>query len=245
MDRGYLALLDVLGFSALVNASDANVQRYLDCLKAATKDTPVDFIVFSDSIVLTMPDDSPNGLITVARSCCRLMHDLVLQDIPVRGAIAHGSFLRETVAAESVFVAGHPVIEAYRFEQEQDWIGIMLAPSAVKAVPDLRHRCRILGDDAWEWARYIQPYGAIPFHRREAVYGSAFDGFALLPTAGNLTPPDLCRKFDQFIEKLEWLRSIAPAPAEQNKYHNTTSFLRAVRSQIEKLANTVGMMPKK
>jgi hypothetical protein len=91
MYTGYVALLDVLGFSNLITGDNADdrVQRYLDCLKAATEDTEVEFVVFSDSIVLTARDE-PDALIKIASASSRLMHDLVLQGIPVRGAISKG-----------------------------------------------------------------------------------------------------------------------------------------------------------
>jgi hypothetical protein len=129
MYAGYVALLDVLGFTNLIGGENADqrVQAYLDCLKTATEGTEVDFVVFSDSIVLTATDE-PDALFKVAGACSRLMHDLILQDIPVRGAIARGQILRDTVG-DNVFVAGRAVVEAYHFEQQQDWIGVMLAPS--------------------------------------------------------------------------------------------------------------------
>ena len=51
---GYIALLDVLGFSALVNADHTGdkIRRYLECLNGATQNRSVGYVVFSDSIVL-------------------------------------------------------------------------------------------------------------------------------------------------------------------------------------------------
>jgi hypothetical protein len=64
MEVGFIALMDVLGFSALVsgNGEDQRLQRYMQCLQKALvveADNPeVDYVVFSDSIVLTTREHS-------------------------------------------------------------------------------------------------------------------------------------------------------------------------------------------
>lgn len=71
MKEGYVALLDVLGFSALVGADDGGlkVRRYLECLQGATVERKVDYVVFSDSIVLIAKGNSPESLVAVAGAC--------------------------------------------------------------------------------------------------------------------------------------------------------------------------------
>ena len=73
--RGYVALLDALGFSAMVAADPdgERLQAYLALLRAAlgedTDGLGVDYLVFSDSIVITTRDDSDESLKTLARKC--------------------------------------------------------------------------------------------------------------------------------------------------------------------------------
>ena len=132
MPGGYAALLDVLGFSALVAADAAGegVERYLNCFQRAKEATGVNYVIFSDSIVLTVGGDGPDSLLAIAGACSRLMSELLIEHIPIRGAISQGAFVRSTVG-QNVFVAGRAVIDAYQFEQVQDWTGIMIAPSAL------------------------------------------------------------------------------------------------------------------
>ncbi|HEU4389711.1 MAG TPA: hypothetical protein VFV34_18040 [Blastocatellia bacterium] len=138
MSGGYVALLDVLGFSALVggDTTGERVRGYLDCLQRATKRSQVDYVVFSDSIMLTAKGEEPESLLEIAGASSRLLSDLLSEGIPLRGAIAFGSFFRSAIG-ESVFVAGRAVVDAYQFEQTQDWIGVMIAPSARARVTDL------------------------------------------------------------------------------------------------------------
>src|ERR1700730_8354476 len=147
MDQGYIALLDVLGFSSLLSndGSAGRLESYRKCLRNALEDAAfgpkVDYVVFSDSIVLTTGDNH-EALKVLLRRCSRLFGIMLENDIPLRGAVAHGSYVRESVA-QSVFVAGKPIVEAHQFEIAQDWVGIMLAPSVVRLVLDLASYCRI------------------------------------------------------------------------------------------------------
>ena len=242
MNGGYVALLDVLGFSALVAAdpSGERVRRYIDCLGNATEDREADFVVFSDSIVLTAKGDSPESLIAVAGACSRLLSHLLDEGIPLRGAIAFGDFFRSRVA-ESVFVAGRAVIDAYQFEQAQNWVGVMIAPSALARVPDLNSRCRLVdpaNNDELErllervpWPVFIQPCRRIPFRASSPLDDPAFDGFAVVPTKGAFEPMAIRDSIKIAIDRLSWLRSIAPSPSAQRKYEEPRNWLSNIQQQ--------------
>src|SRR5690242_9223923 len=91
MQGGYLALLDVLGFSALVGGdiSGQKVQGYLECLRRTETPDGVSFVAFSDSIILTAKGDDADAFLALSKTCSKLFLDLLKQDIPVRGAIAY------------------------------------------------------------------------------------------------------------------------------------------------------------
>ncbi len=247
MQGGYVALLDVLGFSALVGGDPTGerIRSYLNSVQRATDRSEVDYVVFSDSIVLSAKGDGPKSLVAVAGACSRLLSDLLTEGIPLRGAIAFGTFFRSAIA-ESVFVAGAAVIDAYQFEQQQDWIGIMIAPSARERVPDLEERCQLQGRtsvDAFrevephlQWAAFIQPCQHIPFHAENAFERPTFDGFAVVPTSGLLEPVALRDSIKASIDRLNWLRAIAPTPGAQLKYQKTSEWLRPVQSLWHEVA---------
>jgi hypothetical protein len=232
--EGYVALLDVLGFSALVGSdrTGQKIQGYLDCLQRATDRSEVGYVVFSDSIVLTTKGASPESLITVARACSRLLSDLLDEGIPLRGTIAFGDFLRSSIG-ESVFVAGRAVIEAYEFEQAQKWVGVMLAPSVLTCVQDLADRCsmevgwlpdgRLSVKARLPWPAFIQPCRSIPFE------SGAYDGFAIVPTNGEIDFAPLRESIMLAIKRLVRLRSIAPSPASQSRYNETLTWLRGIQ----------------
>src|SRR5258708_33104448 len=99
MRVGYAAFLDVLGFSALISGDQgARVEKYLGCLKEVFDREPpsmVDYVVFSDSIILTTPDDSLPAFQELEARCSTLLWVMLRSDIALRGAIAHGPYITE------------------------------------------------------------------------------------------------------------------------------------------------------
>ena len=71
MDCGYVALLDVLGFSGMVagDLTGDKIRQYLTYVTEATAGSDVDWVVFSDSIVVSAKGDTPESFIGVAGAC--------------------------------------------------------------------------------------------------------------------------------------------------------------------------------
>ncbi|MFZ4395085.1 MAG: hypothetical protein ACOYOU_05590 [Kiritimatiellia bacterium] len=62
------------------------------------------------------------------------MYSLTTKLIPVRGALACGSLYADT---ESHLFFGNALIESYEYGDSQDWIGLILAPSAAARLRDV------------------------------------------------------------------------------------------------------------
>lgn len=246
--KGYVAFLDVLGFSALLTGGEGEggrLQEYLRCIQEALatneRSPKVEYVVFSDSIILTTPDAYIESLLELLLRCSRLFGLMLNTGIPLRGAIAYGAFSREAMA-ESVFVAGRPIIEAYRFESEQDWVGIMLAPSVVRQVPDLLGRCSTANLSPSDpgmfegilkllpWAAFVQPNPQIPFHMT-SLERNDFDGFAIVPSDGTATPDALVASLGTSLEALLRMKSLAPDPRSQAKYARSYQWLHNIRGR--------------
>jgi hypothetical protein len=221
--EGFVALIDVLGFKSRIlgDSKGESLERYLDRVREALPpDSGFDFVVFSDTIFITTGGDSEASLQGLVQRCSLLFHLLLLEHIPIRGAIAHGSYFRWSHSDTGAFVAGKAILDAYEYEKKQDWLGIMLAPSALRCVPDLLKRCSVpiyaerKADDPYlPWAAFVQHY-SIPFHGTEGRY----DGFAVVPTDGIAEPGALRDSLSASVQQMHWLKSLAPDPAAQAKY---------------------------
>src|SRR3982074_2237512 len=70
---GYVALLDVLGFSALVTSDRGipDLHRYLECLQCVLEPegSGISYVVFSDSIVLTLVGTGAEKLLQLSQAC--------------------------------------------------------------------------------------------------------------------------------------------------------------------------------
>ncbi len=90
----------------------------------------------SDSIFIVRPpgqDDASGGLavIFLAHKVAHLIAMAMDSGIPLRGAIAYGECF---VGTRGQVFLGKPLAEAYLWGERQEWIGAMLAPSAVDAL---------------------------------------------------------------------------------------------------------------
>lgn len=119
-DYGAVALLDILGFSSLVE-SDARssrpkqLERLLGCMRDVKSSTPkesIDVRSFSDSIILSSPLTSKN-VGDLIFSVCRLQRTFVKNGFLIRGAIAYGKHYLDD---DSVY--SEALIRAYKLERD-------------------------------------------------------------------------------------------------------------------------------
>src|SRR5208337_4329985 len=99
MINGYVAFLDVLGFSNLISGSMSSekIDSYLACVKDSIAGSKVEYVVFSDSIMLTAEGFNNDSFITIAGVCSKLFGSLLQNEIAIRGAISFGSFWRSAI----------------------------------------------------------------------------------------------------------------------------------------------------
>jgi hypothetical protein len=247
MERtGFVALLDVLGFSALIasGVSSQRLQKYLECLEVSLNEgegPKVDYVVFSDSLVLATPDSTEQSLKAILMRCSRLFGQLLSVDIAIRGAVGYGKYFWSQ-RDRSVFIAGAVIVDAYKFEQVQDWVGIMLTPSLInqmgpgffesrtvlapRVTPEQRASLR----DRLPWAAFVQPCNRIPFHQA-GTENKRYKGFAIVPTDGSQEPAALSASITRSTKALEWLKSLAPDPVAQEKYEQAYLWLQSLPTE--------------
>ena len=172
---------------------------------------------------------------------------MLCSDIAIRGAISHGLVFRSRTQG-GTFIAGRAIVDAYRFEQSQDWVGVMLAPSAIQRIPSLADRCRLASETSAEGtqkdvaklnlAGFLQR-ARIPFHRENAQSERTIDGYAVVPTGGDADSAKLSESVGIGLQKLEWLKLLAPSPDAQAKYEHTINWLKPVHETLRGIAKRV------
>jgi hypothetical protein len=200
------------------------------------------YVVFSDSVVVNSTEDGSEHFEAIVAACSTLFRELLQSRIAVRGAIAHGPFLRST-HPNGAFVAGRPIVEAFDYEKRQDWVGIMLAPSVVARQRDLGMMLELPRWDevvrGWDVSRVRLPSliyrnSSIPFHKDPGASledPDSYSGYAVLPTGEGVTPTSFGERLNAAIEWLVRLKMVAPDPKAQRKFRNTTNWLRDVQGE--------------
>ena len=145
----YVAFFDILGFSSWLESSGSlevftYVRGFLNLMIRASlpgsivhpdmsvtvENTSIAFINFSDSIVFYTRDDSKECLDTMLQVAGEFMNVVITgPSRMVRGGIAHGDFYADP---DSNAYVGQALVDAYRLEGAQDWLGCSIHASVAE-----------------------------------------------------------------------------------------------------------------
>jgi hypothetical protein len=245
--EGYVASLDVLGFSDLMRRDDyfERLAKYRgafrEMIKPVTSGGGIELVVFSDSVVLTAEradrEEVPAAFQRIAEATAGVLYILLASGFPVRGSLAYGSFARDTQGG-SVFLAGRPLIEAYECEKQQKWIGVMLCGSVLEQhlrltrtqiPPDTANADAVGKFEEWHPLATVVQAARIPFQAPGRPVQD-LEGFAIVPALAGSRPPDMSGEATGVVlEQLRRLRLAAPTPELQGRYTATMKWLGEVR----------------
>ena len=139
----YCMVMDILGFSEIINNLDSSeqdqrIEEWLDLVEATKHEARVKHHQLISDTLFMREEDSAEGLIRLL-SCARLLIERGLEKhIPLRGAIVHGDI------AFGHMTYGKAVIEAHQIERSLDWIGVACHAD----LPRL--------DQLWDWDRIVK-----------------------------------------------------------------------------------------
>ena len=137
----YLLFLDVLGFSELVETQGTEkVYAVVDeALGAFGRWEQLNqlfrTIYFSDTFVFYQEPEGYGdwAFLDIYAIGAMVLSALLAKGIPARGAITFGEFVvRQDSSERHQVYFGKALIEAYKAEQKENWIGITIQPSAWK-----------------------------------------------------------------------------------------------------------------
>lgn len=135
----FVAFLDIMGFKDRV-ARNSHA-RLLTQLTDFNKDiagyigkyqqAEIQLAQFSDSIVLFSNDTTPKSLKTIAEVARGIMQTAIMQQIPLKGAIAQGQITCDT--SKQLFF-GQALIDAYLLEENIFYYGILVHHTAETSI---------------------------------------------------------------------------------------------------------------
>lgn len=192
----------------------------------------IQWIIFSDSILISMPMSpgldtlsQANLYLAFSKVCATLLNQTFLAGFPLRGGISIGEFF-----IEDRCFAGRPIINAYRMAQELEMSGAVLDENADTFVSDLR-RTLVQNQYADALARldqttilYLPPTKLEEGDRARAINWVNLDQIGFEPFRENVRDVTL-RAF--------LMHNKIAVPAVQGKINNTEMFIRHVLTNLQ------------
>jgi hypothetical protein len=178
---------------------------------------------FSDTFILYTEDDSAVSFGAIDNISRWFFYFLINADIPVRGAISCDVLYADK---ENNLFFGEAFIEAYQYGEIQDWIGLLLCPSA-------EQRLEEIGLPAERRLNYA--YAEVPFNNRPERQPN--DLKAKLPVCiiGNWIS---INNNNPVIERLTRMRERVADQRIRTKYDRTIEFIlknrRVLASEINR-----------
>ena len=239
--KGFVALLDILGFQRLVSRPgfDDLSAQYLASVATSVGGSahPIVYHQASDSTILTTADEDFDSLRSLITAVAEISFNaLVTLGLPVRGGIASGTYATRDAGHAGTLITGPAVVDAYRTEQQQDWVGVMFSSSLFHSLPDLAELLTAPERPASQMdARGLHArmhrlllatrYWGIPLHSTNPLSDPTLDGFVVFPKRLDTeTPEQLAVDLKSFHEALTRLKLFAPDEAAQRKYRNSVLF---------------------
>lgn len=158
----YLLFLDILGFSDLVETKDPEeIYSVIDsALESFNRweelNQQFKTIYFSDTFLFYQEHKGYGdwAFLDIYAIGAMLLSALLAQQIPARGSITFGEFeVRQASNGNHQIYYGKALIEAYKAERQEQWIGITIQPSAWKPYESFNERSIEIYESDKIWKR--------------------------------------------------------------------------------------------
>ncbi|MBI3582718.1 MAG: hypothetical protein HY096_02055 [Nitrospinae bacterium] len=141
--QGFVALYDILGYSQLVEENDLlKVVAVHEKMKEMMKNNTEGYVYrlgkpiitvynYADTFLIYTNEMSDTGFKALLVGCHFMFIAAIKYGLPIRGATACGEFY----ISENL-ITGKPIIEAYKKERKQDWIGCWITKECLDKITE-------------------------------------------------------------------------------------------------------------
>lgn len=207
----WFCYLDLLGFTNLVRSGQVErvIPLYEDVIAELERHVApksalgISHSWFSDTFIIFSRGDTDREFSWVEQAGRLFFQKLILQRIPVRGAITHGKLYSQL--ERNIFV-GEALIDAYEYGEKQNWLGFILTPRACERLTSLA-----LDPGARTHYRPVLTPGVITHPQPLPVYAFAFNN-------------GLVNGENPYLKAIRGMAAASPAHV-QVKYTNTENFI--------------------
>ena len=154
-EDGLVAFFDILGFKKMLSANE--VEKSLEIINAyllkeladneKTYRSKLKTFVISDSILIALPNLTREGAMYFTMFCQQFIWGLLMNGLPIRGAIASGKFSVQANGNHIIFV-GQPIVDANELVNSLEIAACVLTPSAEFLVSEQMNKGKFQIHDA-------------------------------------------------------------------------------------------------
>src|SRR4030042_133499 len=138
ISQAWVAHFDILGFkeclnkdgqSILLNILRTSIDESIERLESEINHhrNVFDFIFYADTFIIYSDLVDSTGYPGLVRASKNFINSCIYKRLPIRGAISHGELI---LGHEKRIVMGKGFLESYEYGEDQNWIGLILTPSA-------------------------------------------------------------------------------------------------------------------
>jgi len=171
----------------------------------------IDYLFYADTFIFYSNSDQALDYSSIIYAAQKFIRQCIYIKLPVRGAISFGEL---TFGHEKKILMGKAFLESYEYSEDQNWLGLLLTPSATRKVSGYSlnplHHSYINQD--------------IPL-RRYSIFNPDVFAYTFCEGCANFSNP--------LLGDLDEMLKTAPA-AEKVKYENTIEF---IKKYDKRLAN--------
>jgi hypothetical protein len=187
-----VGFFDIQAYSEYINKTsiDLAIRRIGNFISRVSSAARTDFLavkidhwILSDSIIIVVDTTRhplfSGSLEVFLATCSMIMYDAITAGFPVRGAVGGGDFYKD-----GEMMVSSALVDAAIYEKEQDWLGAVLTPMAVKLVEKAQaYEIKLKGKtkiDLDQLRPYIR-YGAIPWKQNGRAMEKPHDTYYIKP----------------------------------------------------------------
>jgi hypothetical protein len=220
----FFALIDILGFKEwLSDKFEQKFDEYIGAIELSIKGKDnINFQIFSDTIIIYSSKAEEKELNDLVMICSSLLYNLIKIGIPVRGCITNGQLTRfkpkKDIFKNVHFLIGKPIIDAYKYGQDLDFIGITISPACMEFIHSQGY------SGIHPYSQVLYHYENIPIKKKNSGIKFECQGMTIIPCISD--DNEQIPWLKAIISKLEILALFCPDQFAQIKYQNTIKWLK-------------------
>ena len=134
----WIAHFDILGFKSRINYDDQSLLLEIfkssidEAITKLEKDVNhfhdvIEYISYADTFIIYSKSTETTGYPELVRASKNFINTCIYKRLPIRGAISHGELI---LGHDNKILMGKAFLESYEYGEDQNWIGLLLSPSA-------------------------------------------------------------------------------------------------------------------